>query len=96
MAKEDVFIDENLAPASRITDAEVATLMWFCVSACGVSTWAKFAQLIMHCERNPHALVLIKLWHDYQKGVSVSDAMRRSTQEKIIPLIHMYKYAKRF
>lgn len=96
MAKADVFIEENLAPAARLTEQDVSILMWFCVSACGVSTWAKFALLIMHCERNPHALALITQWHEYQKGAHFPDDQRRQMQEKIIPLIHMYKYAKPF
>lgn len=81
--------------ACRLTPSEVDTLMWFCVSCCGVSTWAKFAQLIMDCERNPSMLEIIERWHECQHGLQRDYRIVRSVQEKVFPIIEEYKYGKR-
>lgn len=82
-------------PARKLTEAEVDDVMWFCVSCCGVSTWAQFAQLIMHCERNPYSMNTIKSWRECQTGKQRDYAIVRVVQAEILPLIEEYKYAKR-
>lgn len=82
-------------PARMLTKEEVDALMWFCVSCCGVSTWAQFAQLIMRCEREPDTLETIMRWHECQHGDERNYQVIRSIQVKVLPIIEEYKYAKR-
>ncbi len=80
--------------AKLLTKEEIDTVMWFCVSCCGVSSWAQFAQLIMRCEREDVTLDIIKDWHECQHGKVRDYAAIKAVQSAVYPLIQEYKYAQ--
>jgi hypothetical protein len=80
--------------ARMLTDEEIDTVMWFCVSCCGISTWKAYAKLIMRCEREEETLEIVTRWQKCQQGRERNYDVVKTTQEKVFPIIQEYKYAK--
>jgi hypothetical protein len=85
---------ELMQRARMLTGEEIDTVMWFCVSCCGLSTWKAYAKLIMRCEREEETLSTIKDWHSCQHGKERDYQVIKYVQEKVFPIIQEYKYAK--